>query len=76
MTTSVLERVPLDAITAEARQVKFGETILRLIAFLLIWAGRLAGYAWLIPVWCALAVRTGWRDVHPKMVSDGRAGTR
>jgi hypothetical protein len=76
MTTSVLDRIDVDAISAEARQVKFGVTVLRLVAFLLIWTGRIAGYAWLVPVWCFLAVRTGWRDVHPKMVSDGRAGTR
>jgi hypothetical protein len=76
MTTSVLDRVDLDAITVQARQVKFGHTVLAFVAFLLIWTGRVAGYAWLIPVWCAVAVRTGWRDVHPKMVSDGRAGTR
>jgi len=76
MTTSVLDRVDVDRITAEARQVRFGHTVLALVAFLLIWAGRLAGYAWLVPVWCALAVREGWRDVHPPKVSDGRAGTR
>jgi hypothetical protein len=74
--TAVLERVPVDSITEQARQVQFGRTVLALVAFLLICAGRVAGYVWLVPVWCALAVREGWRDVHPKMVSDGRAGTR
>ena len=73
--TAVLDRVDLDAITVEARQVQFGATVLRFIAFTLIVFGRVLGYAWLVPVWCFLAVRTGWRDVHPK-VSDGRAGTR
>jgi hypothetical protein len=73
--TAVLDRVPVDSITEQARRVQFGRTVLAMVAFLLIWAGRVAGYLWLVPVWCALAVREGWRDVHPK-VSDGRAGTR
>ena len=71
-----LERVPLAGITEQARQVRFGETLLRLVAFLLISAGKVAGYAWLVPVWCALAVREGWRDVHPPKVSRGPAGAR
>ena len=75
MTSDTLARIDLDAISREARDVRFGETVLRLVAFLLIWAGRLIGFAWLIPVWCFLAVRTGWRDVHPVKVDDGRAGT-
>ena len=73
--TAVLDRVDLDAIAVQARDVRFGETVLRFAAFLLIMVGRVLGYAWLVPVWCFLAVRTGWRDVHPK-VSDGRPGTR
>ncbi len=72
---SVLSRVPAAEITAQARQVQFGRTVLAIVAWLLIGAGRLAGWAWLVPVWCFLAVRTGWRDVHPK-VSDGRPGAR
>jgi uncharacterized protein (DUF58 family) len=76
VTTSVLGRVPADQITADARQVRLGETLLRLFAFLGIMLGRALGYAWLVPVWFFLAVRTGWRDVHPPKVSDGRAGAR
>ena len=74
--TSLTERIPLDEITAQARQVRFGESVLRLAAWLLIMFGRLLGYLWLVPVWCFLAVQTGWRDVHPPKVSDGRAGAR
>jgi hypothetical protein len=76
MATALLERLPVEEITAQARQVRFGETLLRLFAFLLISAGKTAGYAWLVPVWCALAVRTGWREVHPPKVSRGPAGAR
>ena len=76
MAASLLERIPVDEITAQARQVRFGRTLLAVIAFLLIGLGRVAGYAWLVPVWCALAVREGWRDVHPPKVSRGPAGAR
>jgi hypothetical protein len=76
MAASLLERIPADEITAQARQVRFGETLLRLAAFLLISLGKVAGYAWLVPVWSALAVREGWRDVHPPKVSRGPAGAR
>ena len=75
MTTSVLDRVPVDEITAQARQVRFGRSVLALVAWLLIGFGKILGYAWLVPVWCCLAIRTGWRDVHPK-VTDGRPGAR
>jgi hypothetical protein len=76
MTTTLLDRAALDELNARAREVRFAHTLLTVAAFLLIGFGRLLGYAWLVPVWCALAVRTGWRDVHPPRVSDGRAGAR
>lgn len=74
--TAALDRATAGEITARAREVRFGETLVAAAAFLLIWLGRLLGYAWLIPVWCFLAVRMGWRDVHPPKVSrgPGRAG--
>ena len=72
--TTITQRMPAAQITEEARAVRFGETVVAVAAFLLIWLGRLLGYAWLIPVWCFLAVRAGWRDVHPPKVSRGIAG--
>jgi hypothetical protein len=72
MAASLLDRIPVEDITAQARQVRFGETLLRLILFLLISLGKTAGYAWLVPVWCALAVREGWREVHPPKVKTAR----
>lgn len=74
MTT--LAEIPVAEITAQARQVRFGVSVLRLVAFLLVMLGRGLGYCWLVPVWCFLAVRAGWRDVHPVKVDDGRPGTR
>lgn len=78
MAVGLLERIPVEEISAQARQVRFGETLLRVIAFLLIGLGKVAGYAWLVPVWCALAVAEGWREVHPPKpkVSRGPAGAR
>lgn len=66
--TAVLEGVPVDEITARAREIRLGHTLVNMAAFLLIWFGRLLGYAWLVPVWCFLAVQAGWRDVHPPAV--------
>lgn len=71
--TAWLEQVPAERITDQARQVRLGVTLLRLAAFLLIGLGRAAGYAWLVPVWCALAVREGWRDVYPAEGGHGRS---
>lgn len=69
--TSLTERIPLDEITAQARQVRFGRTLLNIIAFTLIMIGKSAGLLWLTVVWSCLAVREGWREVHPPKVSDG-----
>lgn len=74
MTTTLLDQAAVDSITAQAREVRFTAAVVNLAAFLLIWCGRLLGYAWLVPVWCFLAVRTGWRDVHP--ARDDGAGRR
>ena len=74
--TAITERLSVEEITAQAREVRFGVTVLSGVAWVLIMFGRLLGYMWLIPVWSFLAVRTGWRDVHPVKVADGRAGPR
>ena len=74
--TALTERLDVEAITAQAREVRFGVTVLSAVAWVLILAGRVLGYVWLVPVWCFVAVRTGWRDVHPVKVADGRAGSR
>jgi hypothetical protein len=63
--TAITERVDLEALSAQAREVRFGRSVLSLVAWALIMFGRLLGFMWLVPVWCFLAVRTGWRDVHP-----------
>jgi hypothetical protein len=75
MTTSVLDRVPLDAITEQARQVRFWRTVAKILAFVLFGAGWLAakgfGLAWLCLAWPAVAMREGWRAGRGTAVSHG-----
>lgn len=61
---SVLDRVPVDDITAEARSVRFGATLLTLLGFLLFALGWIVSSAWLAVCWCAVAVRAGWRQAQ------------
>lgn len=68
--TTVTERVPLERITREARDVHFGRAVLTVVAAVLFGLGwvvaRAFGVAWLVVAWCAVAVRVGWQE--------GRAG--
>ena len=68
MTTTVLDRVPVDAITERARQARPGRTLLTLIAGVLFGAGWLAAKAfavvWLAGTWSWTAVGVGWQSAH------------
>jgi len=68
MTTTLAERVPLDEITAQARAVHPGRTLLTVIAAVLFGVGwvtaRVFAVAWLAAMWCGVAVREGWRASH------------
>jgi hypothetical protein len=59
---TVLDRVPVDRITAEARDVSFSRTILTLIGFVFFAIGWLFSTGWLAVCWCGVAMRTGWRE--------------
>lgn len=63
---AVLERVPLDRITVEAKAVRPGRTILLALAGLLYALGWLVakafGLAWLAVAWTGTAVKVGWTD--------------
>ena len=65
MTTTTLDKIPVDAITAQAKQVRFWRTVLTVIAAALYGAGwvtaRVFAVAWLAASWCWVAVREGWR---------------
>lgn len=66
MAVSWLDRAPVERITAEAKQVSFWKSVLRLLAGLLFGLGwltaRLFAVLWLAAVWSVTAVRIGWRE--------------
>lgn len=68
MTTSVLDRIPLDEITEQAREVKPGRALLTVVAGVLFGLGwivaKVFGVAWLGFTWSWVAVREGWRAAH------------
>ncbi len=65
---TVLAQVPVERITAEARQIRFWRTILTVVGLLLIGVGRCVYWVfaglWLALAWCAAAVRVGWREAR------------
>ena len=66
--TAMLERVPLDEITAQARDVRPARTALTIIAGTLFGLGwitaRVFAVLWLAATWSWVAVREGWRASH------------
>lgn len=66
MATGILERVPFDEITDQARQVRFWRTAATVIAFLLFGLGwvvaKTFGVTWFALAWAGCAVREGWRE--------------
>jgi hypothetical protein len=67
---TLLDRVPVDRITSEARQVRFTHTMLTALAGLLWLAGFAAakafGVVWFALAWVATAARLGWSDARPR----------
>lgn len=65
---TVLDLVPVEQITAQARQARFGRTMLALIAWLLVGLGKLAFHVlagvWLVMAWVFTAVRVGWNEAR------------
>lgn len=70
MVQHVLDRAPVERITAEARQVQFFRTLLTLIAGILYgigWlAGKVLGALWLAVVWSFTAVKVGWVEARAR----------
>jgi len=66
--TTLAERVPVDAITEQARAVRPGRALLTLIAGVLFGLGwvtsRLFAILWLAFIWSWTAVRVGWEAEH------------
>lgn len=73
---SLLDRMPVERITAQARDVRVGPVVLSIVAsvfFAIGWlAFKVCALAWLAVVWCAVATREGWREAQ---VSHGSART-
>ena len=65
---AVLERLPLDRITAAARQVKFGRTVALVLAGVLYglgWAvAKVFAVVWFALAWAGTAVKVGWADAR------------
>jgi len=61
---AVLDRVPVDAVTARARQIRFWPLMLAVLAGVLFAVGwtvaKTFTVAWLAVAWCAVAVKMGW----------------
>lgn len=70
----MVRRVPVDRITAEARQANFGRAVLTVIAAVLFsvgWvAARAVGVVWVAAAWCAVAVRVGWNAARAPAPDD------
>jgi hypothetical protein len=60
--TAPLSAVPVDDITASAREVRFSRVALTLFLGFFWAIGWAAGHAWLGMVMMALAIRRGWRE--------------
>ena len=61
---AVLERVPVDRISVEARQVHVGRVLLTVLAALFFAVGWVAGKAVLAVAWCGVAVKVGWQEAR------------
>jgi uncharacterized membrane protein YedE/YeeE len=61
----VLQRVPVEQINRQAREVRFWRTVLLALAGLLFGVGWLVAkgfaVAWLAMAWTATAVKVGWQ---------------
>lgn len=75
--TAILDRIPVDRITAEARQVDSKRIVLTVIAAVLYGIGWLAARIWEVIgvvlsvvwrgfVWAAVAVKFGWVDARSR----------
>jgi uncharacterized membrane protein YedE/YeeE len=68
MTSTPLDRVPLDRISQRAHAARPGRAVLAVIAGLLFGLGWLAyktcAVAWLALAWCGSAVIEGWQSAR------------
>ena len=66
--TAILDRAPVDEISARAREIRFGRSVKRLLIGILFYAGWLLaktlGLAWLAVAFCWSAIDMGWREAR------------
>lgn len=72
----VLDRVPVEQINRQAREIHFWRTVLTLFAGLLFGLGWLTAkafaVAWLAMAWTATAVKVGWQEGRKPATPTGR----
>lgn len=73
MAVGLLDRVQVDDISAQARDVQLGRVLLTVIAAVFWGIGWVAAKSFLAVAWCAVAVRQGWREGRRAAVSHGAA---
>ena len=71
---AVLERVPVDRINAQARDVHLGRVLLTVFAALFFAVGWTAAKAWLAVAWCGVAVKVGWQEARSGSTTRRPAG--
>jgi hypothetical protein len=59
--TTVAERVQLDDISAQARQVRLGRALATVLASVFFAIGWTSGRVFYCLAWCGVAVRVGWQ---------------
>lgn len=69
--TAVLDRIPVEQITADAKQVDVGRAVLSLLALIPFLIGWVAGKIVLTVAWVGLAVKAGWLEARRPKTSDG-----
>ena len=59
---TVMDRVPVEQITADAREVHFGRALVTAVAAIFFAIGWITGRSLFAAKFCALAVRYGYRE--------------
>lgn len=69
--TAVLDRIPVEKITADAKKVDVGRALLSLLALIPFIIGWIAGKIVLAVAWIGLAVKAGWLEARRPKTDDG-----
>jgi hypothetical protein len=71
MSATLLDRVPVEEIRAEARDIQFGRTVLTVLVGVLFALGWVVGKAWRSVAWSFAAVKVGFQAGRTPRASDG-----